>query len=50
MRISEQETRVEVLQKSAIVAETSFFDFSNHFLSLLFFILIVRMFVLAMSG
>ena len=50
MRFSKQETSVEVLRKSAIVAETSFFGFSNPFLSLLFFILIARMFVLAMSG
>lgn len=50
MRVSEQETSGEVLRKSAIEAETSIFGFSNPFLSLLFFILIARMFVLAMSG
>ena len=50
MRFSEQETSAEVLRKSVIVAETSIFGFSNPFLSLLFFILIVRVFVLAMSG
>ena len=51
MRVSEQETSGEEQRESAIEAETPFFGFSIPFsLFLLFFILIARMFVLAMSG